>query len=67
MVVGVIVLIHWSIYKLLAWITTSIISVVLIFSFYYFSMRGLVRMIAFPGISTLFRRGLEYDYGKRMS
>ena len=30
-------------------------------------MRSVVRMIAFPGYCSLFRRGMEYDYNKRMS
>ena len=54
-------LINWSVYKIIGWIIGSaIISAISIALLYYFSLRGLVRAIAFPGISSLFRRNLEY-------
>lgn len=67
LVLALIFFLNWSFYKLLGFFFGSMLSVVLIFSFYYYQLRYLVIALAYPGITTLMRRSLEHDFGKRMT
>jgi hypothetical protein len=46
---------------------TTFGALIVIFLSYYFSMRGLVRILAFPGIVSFFRRSMELNFGKSMA
>lgn len=67
LVLAVIFLINWTIYKLLGFVFGSLISFFLIIYFYYNSIRNLVRGIAFPGMTILMKRNLEFEYCKNMA
>ena len=53
---AILILINWSIYKLLGWFIGSIASFLLLFLSYYYSLRILATMLAFPGITILMKR-----------
>ena len=67
LILGVLYLVNWLLYKLIGWILGSLLSLTLILSGYYLSLRGLARSLAYPGISLLMKRSLEHDFCKRMS
>ena len=62
---GVFFFINWIAYKILGFFIGSLLSFGLILTGYYLSLRGLVRMLSFPGITTLMKRSLEFDFCKR--
>jgi hypothetical protein len=63
----VIILVHWSIFKILGWVFTGYGAFTIIVLTYYFSIRSIVRFIAFPGALGLFKRNLEFSYCKSMA
>jgi hypothetical protein len=67
LVFGIFYFLNWIVYKLIGFFVGSIISFILILTTYYLMLRGLVRMLAFPGITTLMQRTLEFDFCKRMA
>ena len=67
LVFSIILLINWSIFKILGFIVGSLASGILIFLAYYYSMRNLVRMLTFPGITIMMKKSLENDYCKSMA
>jgi hypothetical protein len=67
LVLGLLFLVNWLLYKFLGWFLGPLLSLTSIFSFYYLSLRRLARSLAFPGITTLMKRTLEHDFCKRMS
>jgi hypothetical protein len=64
---ALILLVNWSIWKILSLLFDSYLAFLFILLAYYYSFRHLVRMLAFPGISVLMKRTLESDYCKRMA
>jgi hypothetical protein len=67
LVLGLLFLVNWLLYKFLGWFFGPLLSLISIISFYYLSLRTLARSLAFPGITTLMKRTLEHDFCKRMS
>ena len=67
LIIAAIYLVNWLLYKFIGWFLGSLLSLTLILSGYYFSLRGLARSLAYPGISLLMKRSLEHDFCKRMS
>lgn len=65
LVLGIFFLINWIIYKILGFFLGSLLSFGLILTFYYLSLRGVVRMLSFPGITVWMKRTLEFDFCKR--
>jgi hypothetical protein len=65
LVFGVFFLINWIAYKILGFFIGSLLSFGLILVGYYLSLRGVVRMLSFPGITTWMKRSLEFDFCKR--
>ena len=57
--------INWLVYRLIGFFTGRLLSFLLIMVAYYLSLRSLVRMITFPGITTWMQRTLEFDFCKR--
>ena len=67
LVLGVLFLVNWFLYKFLGWFLGPMLSLTSIICFYYLSMRNLARSLAFPGMTMLMKRTLEHDFCKRMS
>ena len=65
LVFGLFFLINWIVYKILGFFIGPLFSFGLILIGYYLSLRGVVRMLSFPGITTLMKRTLEFDFCKR--
>ena len=63
----IIVLINWSIYKIISWLLGAIITSIFMLVAYVFGIRKLVTFLAFPGTFSLFRRGIEYSFCKTMA
>ena len=61
------VLINWSIYKIISWLLGAIITSIFMLVAYVFGIRKLVTFLAFPGTFSLFRRGIEYSFCKTMA
>jgi hypothetical protein len=72
LIIGLIVIVlsiysltNWIIYRLLAFFIGKILSIMAIAITYYLSLRSLVRMLSFPGITIWMKRTLEFDFCKR--
>jgi hypothetical protein len=65
-IVSFFLLINWCVLMILAWPLGKFLSLSGMLATYYYGMRNLVRILAFPGISQLFRRNMEYTYNKSM-
>ena len=64
LVAGLFFLTNWIVYKIIGFFVGSLLSLGLILTFYYLSLRSVVRMLSFPGTTTWMKRTLEFDFCK---
>ena len=64
---GLVLVTNWLAYRLIGFFTGSFLSILILSTSYYLSMRRLVVMLAFPGTSLIMRKSIENDYCNSMA